>query len=47
MILLLRRGLVSYYKEGAYDPVIKKGLWSYYKEGTYYPIIKKGVMIIL
>jgi hypothetical protein len=26
MILLKRRGLVSYYKEGCYDPILKKGV---------------------
>ena len=26
MILLKRRELVSYYKEGGYDPIIKKGV---------------------
>ena len=40
-------GLVSYYKEGGYDPILKKGLWSYYKEGGCNPIIGKGVMILL
>ena len=25
MILLKRRGLVSYYKEEGYDPILKKG----------------------
>jgi hypothetical protein len=25
MIILKRRGLWSYYKEGGYDPIIKKG----------------------
>ena len=49
-------GLVSYYIEGGYDPIIKKGvsillyrmgLESYYKEVDNYPIINKGVMILL
>ena len=26
MILLKRRGLVSYYKKGGYDPILKKGV---------------------
>jgi hypothetical protein len=26
MILLKRRGLGSYYKEGGYDPILKKGV---------------------
>ena len=34
MILLKRRGLVSYYQEGDYDPIIKKGVISYFKEGV-------------
>ena len=26
MIIILKKGLVSYYKEGGYDPIIKKGV---------------------
>ena len=43
-VMILRRGLWSYYKEGVM--ILYK--WSYYKEERGYdPIIKKGVSILL
>jgi hypothetical protein len=30
MILLKGRGLISYYKEGGYDPILQKGVMNLY-----------------